>query len=341
MGNALRGIELSPAEWTDALKTVSGCNLFHTDEWLRVLEESYECKVLRLGFVKGTELAGAIPVPLRRKFIYRVASARGLATPYAGPLARDATMLGSVFEAFWEYAQSQHWDYVEVATDPASSLREWRSMDSTVTRELHRTICVSLDAKVDELFRRMESRCRGAVRKAERSGVEIRWIEPGSMTWVDPYFDMARELYRAKNRPPQIPRVFFESLWRILGPSGRARVVFALHDNELIAAGVFLVHGDTLYYCDAVSKSQALQYQPNNLIQWNVMQWAAAEGLRRYDMLGADIPSIARFKEGFGGQYVGYTSYRRSGTWLARLGERAYHSLVPLARALAVRLQRT
>lgn len=333
----MKVVELSSEGWAGLLKVAHSTTIFHSNEWLKVLERTYKCEVRRLGFLDGEDLVGGIPVCLRRKFIYRLAGspASGMVTPYQGPICRDPSDYAGIFEAFWRYVASVGWDFVEVTPSPDSPLVHWRPSDSRIRCETRQTICLDLTPGEAKLFREMEASCRRLVRQSEKRGAECRLIEQIEKGWIDEYYQLIVELYQRQHRPPAIPKVFYENLWDLLGRTGKAAMFAVTFERQLIAGNINLVDSGTLYGIDLASKQVCNNLRPNNLAEWTVIRWAIQEGLRTYDMVGANIPSIARFKKSFGGRFVPYVTFHRSKNRLAHFGECGYRMLAPLARWIA------
>jgi predicted N-acyltransferase len=158
--------------------------------------------------------------------------------------------------------------------------------------------------------------------------------------WVETYYRMSVELYRRQHLPPAIPRALFENVSRVLGASGKVRVVFAKYQDQVVAGQIFLIHGNHLYFWDAASKQEYNYLRANNLIQWHIIRWACSHGLRVYDMMGANIPRIAQFKKGYGGSFVPYSTFVYTRGFLARVGELGYKWLAPTARRMIALLPR-
>jgi GNAT acetyltransferase-like protein len=329
---------LSRAEWVAALRDMPAATTFHSDEWLTVLEHAYGCPVLRLGFMAGDSLAGIMPVPVRRMLTYTIAGSRGLVTPYHGPLCRNVDAYPAVFETFWHVADAARWDFVEVAIAPDSPLARWQSPVNNVRHEVRQTICLDLARSATAVFEAMNAACRRAIRRAEKAGLDIRVVPAHDRDWIEPYWKMTVELYRRQHRPPAIPRPFYESLWDTFRNTGRLRILQALHRGEVIAGGIFLLDDGRLYYCDGASADASRELRPNNLIQWEIIRWAIAERYRTYDMVGADVPGIARFKLGFGGHLAPHPTFHRTRNWIARIGEIGYRRLMPVLRSATARL---
>ena len=142
----MKVVDLSASEWAQLLKNTPSATIFHTNEWLAVLERTYGCEIRRLGFLEDGNLVGGIPVAIKKKFIYRIAGspAGGMVTPYQGPICRDLSQYGVIFEAFWRYAMVTGWDLSRVTPPPYSPLVDWRRTGLGVRCEALQTIHLDL-----------------------------------------------------------------------------------------------------------------------------------------------------------------------------------------------------
>jgi CelD/BcsL family acetyltransferase involved in cellulose biosynthesis len=327
-------VNLNPDEWANLVRTAPNATIFHTDEWLRILERTYSVPIQRLGFVEGGDLLGGIPVLVQRKAIFRIAGSpqRHTVTPYQGIIYRDAADYRRLFEAFWNHAKSAAWDFVELTSPPGSP-----SLDSTLVPrglrpETRRTICVDLSMGEAQLYRKMRKGARGEITQAEKRGTVIEVVDPCSDDWIGPYYRMSVEKYRRKGRPSAIPKAYFQNVVAILGPSGKVRLVFAKYEGQVVAAGIFLADRGNVYFWDGVFRREYHHLRGNTLIHWDVMRWGCAQGFVNYDLAGAGIQSIAGFKKGFGGVVVEHPAFLWTRGWLAQLGERGYRLLAPTVR---------
>lgn len=147
-----------------------------------------------------------------------------------------------------------------------------------------------LDITGDErlLFARMEG-ARRKIRKAEREGVEV--TEVRSLADVEAYHRLSVETadrIRTRSRFTELPLGFFLDIWRRMVPPGHARFFLARHRGQLIAGGLFLVHGDTMVYYHGAStrdRSHTLRQAPAACF-WASIREARALGLTRFDFGG-------------------------------------------------------
>jgi len=217
--------------------------------------------------------------------------------------------------------------YLELTLPPGKDVG-----DVGFRKEMRTTYILDLEPDEGVMWKKLKKECRNRVRKAEKEGVQVH--EVPSPEFFRTYWEMAKDVYAKSRRPPAIPLEFFVRLWDRLRPKGRIRVLVAEHKGEPIASLISLIHRDTVYDWDGVSYLKAYKLAANNLLEWEIIRWASREGFRRYDMLGADIPGVARFKASFGPRLEAYPYLFLPLTLPGRLGRTLYKRGAPLVRAV-------
>jgi lipid II:glycine glycyltransferase (peptidoglycan interpeptide bridge formation enzyme) len=96
------------------------------------------------------------------------------------------------------------------------------------------------------------------------------------------------------------------------GGDGRAALLLAEYEGQVIAGIIVLRFGDWSWYMYGASSNEHRNLMPNHLLQWTGMQWAKSHGCRYYNFRG--IPGVLEeghelwgvyvFKRGFGGYPV-------------------------------------
>ncbi len=318
-------MELKPLtfeQWQEFLLQNSRGSLFHRWEWQDIVEKGFGVKVNRLGiFDTEGNLAGILPLAERHIWTLKLAGSplMGIATPHSGPLG--FIDLAEFLPALEQYAAEHRIDYLELALSDTSA-REVLQQHSFVVQELC-TLDLLIPEDEESLWSQLEVRCRNAVRKAEKVGVEI--LEARNLEeWLDPYYILSRGVYTRQGKEPPFSRDYFKILWEKLYPSGDLTVLMASYEGKYIAGGVFPRDRSTSYYLDGVSDREYNKVVPNNLIQWEYLKRALAGGVKLYDMVGANIPSIAKFKKSFGSTERSYLYAYRNRTIGARVGRTIY-----------------
>jgi CelD/BcsL family acetyltransferase involved in cellulose biosynthesis len=105
--------------------------------------------------------------------------------------------------------------------------------------------------------------------------------------------------------------------WRILGRSGRVKVLLVERDGELLAAGLFHTFGHAMEARFVGSDPRHHPKRPNHALYWHALRWAIAQGYERFDF-GGGGGSLAEFKRRWGAEPVPAAKYvQASATELA------------------------
>ncbi|RME44619.1 MAG: GNAT family N-acetyltransferase [Caldilineae bacterium] len=324
---------LDPARWEAFVNAHPQALLFHTPAWLDFLAEVYGLQWHPLGIWRGEALVGVFPLLTRRLGPFRLAGSPLMqviaSTPFLGPLVAPS-LLPDALLAVRAFARRRKIDHLEMAF-PFLLAEERQAKGLGFGVETCRAVVLSLAGKTTaQLWGELSAACRRAVRKAEANGVEI--VEATDAGIVEEYYRMCEEVYRDAGRPPHLSRKFYRLLWERFAGTETLKVRLAKRGGQLLAGAMFLLHRRTAYYLSGASYRAGLPFRPNNLLQWRFIVWAAGRGYHRYDMGGAVVPGITRFKLSFGGTLHPYTRLYRAGSPLAWLGRAAYRRLIPLWR---------
>jgi CelD/BcsL family acetyltransferase involved in cellulose biosynthesis len=318
--------------WDDLVATFEAGTVFHTLAWMRVIEKLKHAEKLPLAIFDGPNLVGLFPLfRVRRGPLTILASPLGN-VGYGGPLVNKSHCAAAI-EQLDSLLKRFRADYVEFR-----SLERWAPVtlaDRRYTVRELQTFVLSLRPGSQKLWSNLKQECRTAVRKARKNDVEI--LEATDKRLLDAYYEMSKDTYGKANRLPPLSRQDYDTVWDVLRPYNRVKVLLAKHEDQVIAGGIFLYFRDKVYYWDGASFRAYYRLCPNNLLHWTLIEWGASNGLAQYDMLGANIPSIARFKKSFGGELRTYTYAYKDITLQAYIGRRLYRRLAPHMRRVLSR----
>jgi lipid II:glycine glycyltransferase (peptidoglycan interpeptide bridge formation enzyme) len=270
-------------------------------------------------------------LPLGLKYLY---VPRGPVVSGSEPLTakgRFEACLGAVRDAMRR--QGAFFARLEPPQDLAASplsdvdLKFW-GLRQTISRSPECTAIVDLTRSEEDLLAGMKPKTRYNIRVAEKHGVTVGDAAYANAHLlkhdVDVFWRLMSETterdgFRAHERGD------YEKMIDVLNPRRHkggllvVRLMFATHDGEAVAAGLFAEYGDTVTYLHGASLSAKRQVMAPYALHWGVMREAKARGFKKYDLWGV-APSdedtkhpwagITRFKMGFGGARVSYP-----GTW--------------------------
>ena len=197
----------------------------------------------------------------------------------------------------------------------AATLRGRRLRHTPETLQVGQTRVVEL-ADDEGLLAGFDKDTRYAVRRAEREGVTVTTAEDADdMRAVEDLHELVRETQQRAGFPlPPIER--YRVAWRALALAGRAAILEARHEGQLLASGMVVIEGTRSYYLFSGSRREE-RGQPKRYasyaLQWAMMRLARDRGARHHDLWGVAPPEagpdhpwhgVGLFKRGFGGREV-------------------------------------
>ncbi|WIV66795.1 lipid II:glycine glycyltransferase FemX [Natrialbaceae archaeon AArc-T1-2] len=158
------------------------------------------------------------------------------------------------------------------------------------------TYVVDLEGSAEELLERFSSDARNNVRNADDDAYVV---EEGDGDDVNRIVEQVRARYESQDRAFQLSTSFARSLYEAL-PDGRLRPYVCRVDGAFVG-GILVVESDTTRYRwqGGVKPDTDVSLPVNDLLDWTVMRDGLEAGLERYDLVGAGVPSINRYKAKF------------------------------------------
>jgi peptidoglycan pentaglycine glycine transferase (the first glycine) len=175
------------------------------------------------------------------------------------------------------------------------------------------TMIVDLSPSEEDLLANMKGKTRYNVRLAARKGVRVE--EDSSPEAREFFWDMYEQTAQ-RNGFWHRPRDYHSAMWRTLFDAGRARLFFATHEGERLAAMLVYTFGRKYWYAQGASTDEKRNLMPTYLLQWELMRWARRQGISYYDMVAVPSPDsldeshplygVYKFKVGFGGEMADF-----------------------------------
>jgi len=181
------------------------------------------------------------------------------------------------------------------------------------------SVVIDLSADPERLMASMHPSTRQGIRRGLRRGVEVR---QGAGEDIPRFYALHVATSRRQGFVPY-PLEYFTTMWRVLHEHGYIRLFIAQVKGEDVSAQVVVPFADTVISKMIGWSGTHGEYQPNRVLDWAVIRWAADAGYRFFDLEGIN-PDIARlvlagkplpkshhntttaYKLGFGGQVVLY-----------------------------------
>lgn len=274
------------------------------------------------GVVVGIAAAQARPLLGGREFWY---VPHGPVLDYRDPRAGDrlrAMRIGLHNAAAQHTAIAVKLEPRLAADDPDLTVFEARGLRRRPeTLQVRHTRIVEL-ADDEMLLAGFDKDTRYGVRRAEREGVEVTAVDDAAdERAIDDLHGLVEETQRRAGFPlPPLAR--YRIAWRALAGAGRAVILEARREGELLASGMVVIEGDRSFYLFSGSRREE-RGEPKRYasyaLQWAMMRLARDRGVRQHDLWGIAPPGsderhpwhgVGLFKKGFGGREVEW-----AGSW--------------------------
>lgn len=316
--------------WDEFVASSPQGTLYHTSAWKRVMDAAYTpaARLLLIGCFDRHSLAGGCAALERERF-GRLTAVTPLVTPYAGfvleaPLgeklsdqvSRESEVLGAL--ADW---MARRYPYQSLVNPP--HLDDMRPLVRAGYRLVPRfTYHLNIKLPPEEIFARFDGSVRRQIRKAERENFEI-----SDNLEADRAFALFEATFKRQGEDCPVPRNAFMDI--ITGEHLRdhREIICARAGERLASFLVLLKFQRTLYYAVASTDSEFLPTGVNSLLIWEAVKVFGCREWNILDFVGANIPSIARFKEGFNPKLQMHFQAEYFADPLVRLGKTVYDFL--------------
>jgi hypothetical protein len=338
-GKELRVSEVdfrSDPRWERFICSHPDALIYHHPGWLSALENEYGQRCVSLACVDESDrLCAVLPLfptrglPLK---LGRTAMGRRLSglprTPVAGPLATSPAAASAIVQHAIDLARSQGDVQLEIKTQIPDLDQLAGTLTSTRWRDTYvKELPSQVEGSAWERFRentRLERSCASCqgcrrlrfgnarsqhrvnwgVNKAIKLGLTVRDAdgEDDLAHWYDLYLLTMRH-----NAVPPRSYRFFQSLWRLLHPTGKMRLLLAEQhqdgQNRMVAGSILLQFGQTVFYAFTGCAPEDLRLYPHDILQIECIRAACRNGFRWYDFgeVTEDHESLAQFKTKWGG----------------------------------------
>jgi FemAB-related protein (PEP-CTERM system-associated) len=260
------------AEWDAYVDAHPRGNLYHRHAWRAVAERAYRMRTpfLVARETAGGELRGVLPLFVVDSLVNRYVIT-SLFGGYGAILADSEGTRLALLEEACRVTRDLRAKHLKVkAIDEPACPPGFASLDQGAVATL------SLEKGPDVLWKGFRDKARNAVRKAQKSGFEVR-VGPSELPH---FYEVLAGNYHRKGTPIYGYKVM-EALSQELRDG--AEVVTLWKEGTVISGALVVYDKSTVYVPFCSSRADAFRLNPNNLIYWEIMQRACARGMKTLD----------------------------------------------------------
>lgn len=146
------------------------------------------------------------------------------------------------------------------------------------------TAVIDLSQSEEDILASMKPKGRYNIRLAEKKWVEVREVKKSPEN-IKIFHTLMQETTSRDNFAWNTYRYY-----EIFLEQATSFLLFAYHENEVIAAGIFIQNRESMYYYYGASSSQKRNLMAPYLLQWSAILKAKNIWCRLYDFLGIAAP---------------------------------------------------
>jgi hypothetical protein len=279
-------------DWNERLLTVPHASIFHSTNWLRVLQASYGYQPYYFASFNGQQPSVLLPFMEVKSWITGV---RGVSLPFADycePLSDEHTSYAELLTPVLRAARQRKWQFLEVRGGDAL----FRGVSPYIFYDRHLLVLNRNEAKV---FSRLRANYRTKIRKACASDLTVAMFR--SAEAMSEYYRLHCSTRKRQGLPPQ-PACFFQHIHEHLISKNLGFVTLVTHKGRSIAGAVFFSFGHRATYKFGASDTSYQHLYPNHLLFWHMIQWLCDHDYTEL-CFGRSAPNNAgliQFKDGWG-----------------------------------------
>jgi lipid II:glycine glycyltransferase (peptidoglycan interpeptide bridge formation enzyme) len=292
-------------EWKKLVESTNG-SIFQTYEWVKTIENSLGYEPI---FIIN-ENSGMVFFKRKAKLPFlNVCLSEG------GPLFSEKSQVLKILEEFKSYCT--RWDilYSTITPPPLLNLDdEFKKLNFYSTT--HYTYILDCNQPLELIWKNLSKKARWGVKKAERSNVNVE-ITDLVENWKA-FYSIYEETCK-RTHITLYPFSFFKSILENLVPKNMAKLFVAKLGEKIIAGALILTYGKCMLFHFSASLQEFLKYEPNDLLQWKIIEYGNKNNFEKYDFGGVDYSQpeskvywISKFKEKWGGKLVEFKQYSTS-----------------------------
>jgi hypothetical protein len=295
---------VGPIEWDGLVEGSPHGTLFHTWDWLKIVEKNTGCILYPLMLYRGTNLIAIYPIFLKRKGFMKLA----LSPPpkayllYLGPVIRDYEILKqdkkeNIFIQIQEEVdrflfKELKCNYVRIRSSPGLfDSRPFRWAGYHI--EPYYTYRLDLTKGLDNTWEQFDRKLRVDINRAKREGVTVEEGNEGDIEFI---LSSLSRRFKEQGFTPSDYSEYLSELYNKFYPR-EMKIYIAKYKGNKVGGTISLFYRDIMYLWVGIPKADLKGISPNDLVQWEAINWACNNGCKYYEEMDAgDDPRLRHFK---------------------------------------------
>lgn len=257
--------------WIDFVEAFPQANIFHHPNWIDILSECYGYQSFVIALInEQSRICAGLPFLDVDSLLTGRRWVSLPFTDYCLPLYSDQ-------DAYVNFSD----ELIKLAAGTSLEVR-WELPTNPLIQQNSQHVwhTLNLDRKLDAIYGAIHRTQRQNIKTAEKNGIQIEWGK--NLNSLHEFYRL-HCLTRRRQGVPVQPWRFFELIFTRLIDPGMGFILLAYHQDQCLAAGLFLNWQKSLIYKFAASSDSGQDLRPNHLINWTAIRWGCDHGYQRFD----------------------------------------------------------
>lgn len=310
-------IDETPKEWQNFVDNSPLYNIFQTEYWAKAMREAGLHTLLIVARNEEGDVKGGI-LGIHGKFSFSKLHIVTVLSVHGGPLTCDITdkqLIETIIRVLDVRAKK--------LGIVSSFIRSFAPLDDVLVDRFNYivekdslpcTVIIDLDQTTEQIWKQLQSRCRGGIRKAIKKGVTVE--EGKTFNDLLTFYQIAQKT--AERLEISFPSFrVIESLWKTFSHNENIKLFLAKYRTQAIAGIIFVRWKDKMWAWHAASLAEYWDLNANLLAYWRTLEWGAKNQVKTYGFGGIPCAKdknhpkygLYLFKTQFGGKIVRHGEY--------------------------------
>jgi CelD/BcsL family acetyltransferase involved in cellulose biosynthesis len=301
----LERIELNDCDW-ERMDAYADRVIFQTREWVEFVARTQRADPVVAAVLDDGDVVGHFTGLIVRRWGIQILGSPfpGWTTSSMGFNLREGVSRPAAADALVRFAfgplRCAHMELKDRLLAPGDLAGRGFASTPNLTFE------IDLEGEESDIFARMSSACRRAIRKGEKVGVRVERAH--GLAFADEYYEQLEAVFARQSLAPTYPLERVRTLIECLEPTGRLLLLRALSpDDRPIATGIFPAFNRTAYFWGGASWREDQILRPNEAVFWHAMRYWREQGMSTFDMGGG-----GDYKRRYGPRELYVPFFRRS-----------------------------
>jgi hypothetical protein len=319
--------------WNSIIERSTSGTLFHTWEWLKIVEKHSDARLIPLVFFDADDDKpfGAIPLFFMKKLgLKMVFSPPPGSSITLGPVVVEKGYRQHKFEmAYLDFQQQLDLyieklgiNYTNILTSPG--LKDVRPF-SWAGYKIKPAYTYKTDLRPgeQELWGNLSRSLRQSISRARAKGTAVVPCDMNFQEEVDYIYESLVRRYNKQHVNVRLKKLYIENILRQFGGSS-VKVLLAKYNGNPVGWQILVVYKDRVSGWMGGVRSETNSLDMNGLSWWEVTAEAARTGYKWLEDMGANTPNICSYKSKFNPVVDVCFEMKKTDIW-GLLAEKAYY----------------